>query len=46
MRVASLTKYPIFNPSDDGIPIGELEDLVSSIKFIISREIPRCNIYK
>ena len=40
MRVASLTKYPIFNPSDDGIPIGELEDLASSIKFIISREIP------
>lgn len=40
MRTASLTKYPIFNPSDDGIPLGELEELVGNIKFVIGREIP------
>ena len=40
MRTASLNKYPIFNPSDENIPLGELEGLVNSIKSIIGKEIP------
>lgn len=40
MKTMSLNKYPIFNPSDDNIPLGELEGLINSIRSIISKEIP------
>lgn len=40
MKTAALNKYPIFNPSDEDIAIGDLEELVGNIKYIISKEIP------
>ena len=40
MKTMSLNKYPIFNPSDENIPLGELEGLINSIRSIISKEIP------
>ena len=40
MKTAALNKYPIVNPSDEDIAIGDLEELVGNIKYIISKEIP------
>lgn len=39
-KEAALYKYPTFNPSDENVPVKELEELINNIKGIINSSIP------